>query len=767
MGWGMTKGFSATTIKSWFQYRCERKVRYELSSKSELAGIPIIKDEREQSWAILGERFEDDVVARLGSSVLRPARDEPVLPESLSAAFLAGRRGEPYAAKLNLLPTRLPAFLRDTGLSLNRNITDLIRREPSETKPGFAQLTVIDVKATRRATPFHKTQVAFYAKVLDEVLQEMGLTDVHVSDRGEIWRIADKEAAQSGRHNPEIFALAPYRRLVDDFCANILPGIAAKTLTREIDETFFHVYFKCEQCSFLDHCRNAISPERPAATRDVSAVAGLSHEAKRLLNRNAVSSVAHLAQAEGLSRSAGLGWSLSWRANVLVTRAKALATGAILRTEEEHTYLMPPRVDSVLLLSVDHDPVDDRIAGLGYCRVENGVPVRDPKIRIPQSGSLDHERDVLIDVLGELIADLTQIDAHNRAVADGSLDAEAIHAHIFLYEPSEAINIQAAIGRHLDSEAIRSGLLNLVRLFPPEDVVPEPEFRGMHHLPATALRSVFEQLYALPVSVAYDLRQVSQAIAGSEPYAYRPEPAFERPFSSLLSIEVIRTLRENPGKAQSIDTIRSDVRARLTAMSGLIGWLFARNREATAAGNALLRLAKRPFLFQTTFNPLDAVDLDLLLACEILENRAGLLEALVGLAQPFRRRRDAGRCFANLHFVRDFNGPRQSKRLLFRIPKESQQADLSSNDMGLILHDNSPDLRLNPALWPQISCRIVQPDFALGDEEVCIEVGRQVLRSQEYRALRDRIAEGGWFVDKAFFDVNSQRAAAFINYLGS
>jgi hypothetical protein len=55
----MGSGLSASTIKSWFQYRCERKVRYELSSDEELAAVPIIKDIREQAWAILGKDFED------------------------------------------------------------------------------------------------------------------------------------------------------------------------------------------------------------------------------------------------------------------------------------------------------------------------------------------------------------------------------------------------------------------------------------------------------------------------------------------------------------------------------------------------------------------------------------------------------------------------------------------------------------------------------------------------------------------------------------
>src|SRR3546814_7006337 len=88
----------------------------------------------------------------------------------------------------------------------------------------------------------------------------------------------------------------------------------------------------------------------------------------------------------------------------------------------------------------------------------------------------------------------------NAALPQQGNGEEGTYAHIFFYEPAEATNLQRAIGRHLDDERIRSGLLHLVRLFPPEDVVPEPEFRGVHHLPATAIRSVIEQLCALPRS---------------------------------------------------------------------------------------------------------------------------------------------------------------------------------------------------------------------------------------------------------------------------
>lgn len=763
----MAKGFSATTVKSWFQYRCERKVRYELSSDEELASVPIVKDIREQAWAILGKKFEDGIVETLGSAVLKPRRDEKILSETLSAAFLKGLRPERYAAQVNLFPKNTPKLLKDTGLFLNRNITDLLRMDPSISQPGSSELTIIDIKATRRATAFHKTQVAFYVRVLEEIIREMKIPGLTVSDHGEIWRIAEHSTAESSDYEAERFALTPYLRLVDDFCANVLPDIATKKLGDCIDETFFHLYFKCEQCSYLEHCRRSISPDKDPSTRDVSAVAGLTHEAKRTLHKHRIFKVGQLATAEGLSRTQGLSWSLSKRAPLLVTRAKSLAGNKVLRTEDEHTYLMPGKIDCALIISVDHDPVDERIAALGYTRIENGKPVRSPSIVIPNTGSLADEREALIAVLGELIADLTQIDDHNLAVEDGRSQAEPLYAHIFLYEPAEATNLQAAIGRHLDSDAIRNGLLHLVRLFPPEDVVPEPEFRGVHHLPATALRSVIEQLYALPVAVSYDLRQVSQAILGTEGNAYAPGPNFERPFSSLLSIELIRGLRENARNAPSRDAIVKDVASRLAATQGLIAWLVEEDRRATENGAPLLRLAKRPFRFQASFDPLNAIDLDVLLACELLENRAGLLEALVHLAKPYQRRRDAGRSFSRLRRDRDFKGGSWgSRRFIFHIPSESRDAELSSGDMDLILHNDEPDLRLNPAMWQDISCRIVDLDPPLPSHQVCVEIRKQALDSQTFQALLDRTADDGWFIDKAFFDVNSQRAASFISYLG-
>jgi hypothetical protein len=768
----MRRGISASTIKSWFQYRCERKVRYELSSDAELAAVPVAKDVREQAWAVLGQEFEARVVRRLHgeSGVLSPAPGDDALSERLTGAFLRGKTTEPYAAQVNLKPVGLPSFLEGTKLFLKRNLADLIRRQPGERTGAPDRFTVIDVKATRRATAFHKTQVAFYVRVFEELLKEMGQArpvNAEIEAFGEIWRIPDRGTADGDEWQVERFSLAPYLRLVDEFCRDILPGIAARRVGAGTDETFFHIYFKCEQCNYLAHCSKAIAADLAANRRDVSAVPGLTHEAKRSLARLGLRCIADLSAASGLVRSPGIGWSLSRRAPQLLARAQALSAGTVARTEEEQTFLMPPRCDTVLILSIDHDPVDDRVAAIGYRRVEQGR-ARSERIEVPRTGSSADEADALVRVLGLLIADLTQIDATNADAEQRGDQAELqTYAHIFFYEPAEAVNLQRAIGRHLDDPRIRSGLLHLVRLFPPEDVVPEPEFRGFHHLPATAVRSVVEQLWALPVTVAYDLRQVSQALAArgcSSPYA--PQPPFARPFSSLLGIEVIRQLREGHSNAAPVPAIVADVAARLDALSSVIQWIFDQNRSAAATGAPLLRLAKRPFRFQSSFDPLNVADLDALLACEIFENRAGLLEALVNLAQPAPRRRDAGRCMAGLTLRKHWPQGRDHV-LIFDVPTPSRDSELGPGDINLILTDDNPDLRLDPRQWPAVSCRILahKEEFGNRSDLVRVSVRRDAFVGQLFQRLMQRTGSGGWHIDRAFNDVTTGRAVAFLSNL--
>ncbi|MEJ1162032.1 hypothetical protein [Prosthecomicrobium sp. N25] len=758
----MAGGFSASTVKSWFQYCCERKTRYDIMEAAEQSAIPLLSDQREQLWAKLGNAYERRVVDALGAQVLRPFAGKDILTQEQSRGYLSGAKSEYFAWQMNLRPQSAPSLLAGTTLKVRQTKPDLIRVDRSGIRPIF---TVIDIKATRNATAFHKTQVAFYVRLLEFALKEQGV-DAFVDLYGEVWRIPDKGTAEGANYQVDRFLLAPYLRMVDKFCREQIGQIASVQVLpgRGGDKTFFHIYFKCEQCNYLPHCVRSIAADVSADRRDVSAVAGISHEAKRALLANGIRTVAELAAAQGIGQRDGVGWTLQRRADQLRLRAQALIEARPLRSREEHSLLMPPRVDVAIFLVVDHDPVDDLLTsiGLSICKLETEAPV----IEIVERPDRGSEADAMCRIFTLLLGELGTIDALNRAALETGGDT--LTAHIFFYEPAEAQNLQRAIGRHLDDPRIRAGLLHMVRIFPPEDVVPEPEFRGAHYLPATAVRNVVEQLYALPVTVSYDLRQVSGALAdaGAIAMPYRPEPAFERHFSSLLSIEVIRGLREGRADSPDAEAVRRDVAARLGALAAVVDWLFDADVTERASGaSGLLRLNKKPFVFHSSFDPLEVVDLDVLRAMEVLESRAGLLEALIGLAQPSTQRRDAGRCIAGMKMVANKrHGARQ--RMTFVVPPESQTSDIAPGDMGLILTDDDPDMRLDPSLWQNCTINLWRRQPGRPERFLSLDMSAAAFDSPTFQRMFNRSADRpAWHVDRSFIDINGPRAAAFIGAL--
>jgi predicted RecB family nuclease len=760
----MASGLSGSTIKSWFQYRCERKTRYEIMDPASLAAIPVSKDQREQPWARLGVDYEMRVVARLAreTAVLRPGTNEEGLLERHSVAFIGGQGPAQYAAQVNLRPKKQPSFVGG-DIGMRRSFADLIRRDFKPEGPDFR---VIDIKATRAASAFHKTQVAFYALLLQEKLAELGFAG-RIDPIGEIWRIPDNGDAEGEDWQVEEFALAPYLRLVEDFCRTTLPAIASKKVAPGHDETFFHVYFKCEQCAYLPHCIEAVSPNRAPEVRDVSAVAGLSHEAKRTLLGSGIATVKALAEfGAGVGRIDGAGWSLSRRADQLVSRARALRDNQVQPGPEPHTFLMPARIDAAVYLLADHDPVDNSLVTLGY-RYVGPDGVRET-IEVLASSNRQAEADALVRVFSRLILDLEAIDAHNAAIDDPA-DPASRYAHIFLYEPTEGMALQEAVKRHLDDVRVRTGLLHMVRLFPPDEVVPEPEFRGMQHLPATALRSVVEQVLSLPVTVSYDLRQVSQALhhAGLIQHAYRPTEAFERPFSSLLALDVSRHLRDGRGVGPDVDAIRVDVSARLAATQAIADSLRAEHHRRLSAGpGPMLRLNKQPFRLQATFNPLAAGDLDILRAFELLENRAGMLETLIRLAQPTRVRRDAGRAIGAMRLL-NVSERGSYAYLRFAIPRESEEADIAAGTLGLILSNGEPGFVLEPRLWPRLGCNLLEPRAGDESNQICLRVLRGVFNGATFQEVKRSAGQAGWWLDQSFVDFNSSKADAFLTFLGA
>src|SRR5690606_16273608 len=104
-----------------------------------------------------------------------------------------------------------------------------------------------------------------------------------------------------------------------------------------------------------------------------------------------------------------------------------------------------------------------------------------------------------------------------------------------------------------------------------------------------------------------------------------------------------------------------------------------------------------------SFDPLDAGDLDLLRAFELLENRAGLLDTLIRLAQPKAVRRDVGRAMGPMRLADISDGPRFVK-LRFVARGDALDVDIAPGTFGVILSDGEPDLVLDPRLWRSMAC---------------------------------------------------------------
>lgn len=756
---------TATAIKEWFQYRCERKTVYQTMSSGSRSSVPIAEVDLTSAWANLGNNFEDEVVNHLKvqfpASVLVPGPNHKSLSEQQAKRFLEGNTPEVFACQLGLsgsddIHKRL--CLPD-GISISKTRPDIIRRTTLD--DGSFLFHIIDVKATQQAAAFHKVQVAFYAVLLQATFEQMGLSQTHHIDvEGSVWCLPGSKSGEF--KTEERFVLKPYAELVIDFMRREMASMARKEVSPHEDNTFFHVYFKCEQCKFLPHCSESLAPERQSEFADLSSIPGMSHQAKRSLHDLGIFTVGDLLADRHKVLDKATSWVLRSRGPTLIARAASLTGGEVSRMPERFSWQMPPRTDVGIYLLADSDPINGDIFSLA-CSIARAGTEPEHTIRIALDPS--DELQCIKDVLDVVTAELARVDAANRSGDDAIV-------HIFVYEPSEAKDLSEALGRHLNDEGVGRGLLDLVRMFPPDEILPEPNYKGIHHLPACSLRGVVQSLYALPAAVSLDLRSATLAIAesGGSLEPYQPHsPEFVRPFSSRLSLNLIQRARHNPTtEAKLLVSIERDITDRLAAMHRLRVWVEEDNAADQTTSGGFLRLNKGPFLFQSSFDPLGATQLDVLLAQELLENRVGQMSALVELSRPVAERVSRFACYADLQFtgsVSEYYNYGKKKGMRFDVPRESMSAELDNGTLGLVLTDNDPDILLNPQAWRHHAINLATNHDFERPNQIKAEMRLDDFNSPSFRKMWKKNRNGKWFIDKTFADFNTVRIEAFLKFL--
>ena len=207
--------------------------------------------------------------------------------------------------------------------------------------------------------------------------------------------------------------------------------------------------------------------------------------------------------------------------------------------------------------------------------------------------------------------------------------------------------------------------------------------------------------------------------------------------------------------------IRDDVSRRLRATGGVARWLLAENAQAQ---QPFLRLNKQPFRFQNAFHPLEADDLDVLQAQELLESRAGLLSSLVELALPAEQRRDRLRCFADLKLLK-WGKESWKYWMLFQVPEESRQAELSPGELNLILTDDDPNIRLNYQRWNEFAIEVPTPRDNHSGATLFVVLMPNVFNGPAFQELLHK--NDAWYIDKTYRDFNSPRVLDFLRFLAA
>lgn len=235
--------------------------------------------------------------------------------------------------------------------------------------------------------------------------------------------------------------------------------------------------------------------------------------------------------------------------------------------------------------------------------------------------------------------------------------------HIYAYDGLDLAALKGALERHLgqrdtdDERALQREIVKLVRLFPPDSVLPDADtFRSV---PGTVAADAMRRLVALPAPYLYDLKTVSalyrphNADGEESGTRYLPRYGFGWAHSNQVAFERIHDVWKGRGfeagertytAAEVLDQIRATVRGKLGATDSVVRRLKQDHKatrateiaalqaagvppgEAKREARGVLLLRKQPFRLYTGFDPTDFDDLEALQTFALLEAALGELQ---------------------------------------------------------------------------------------------------------------------------------------------
>lgn len=580
-----------STLALTFKFDCDRFLRFRLASKAEKAAIGLKEDTYYRPGIDLikdaGRRWEadkyQDLIDAAGTANVeyRLGVEDPDIGrrkfEKVENIFDILRNPHLPTAIVEgefLVPTSITPALQEAydkfGLDRVKARPDIIWLRPALTGAPLIggpkdsleyEIHIIDVKMTAEPSLRHFTEVTYYALALAAALREEGLSDRYaVSAEGFIWpgshdtnafRNLYRELASRGSAEPVTDALSktliavPYE-VYQVHVKQFFEVRMLRVLAQSPQEAAWHVSPKCQLCEYLDHCM-----QEAEATDHLSRIPWLTYGQADLMRKNNIVTTAQLRQAIQQRTSdwqAIQATSQQLRADsgALLARAGSLHTNEPELVSDRLCALMPQWADLNIFVSVHFDMGSGITFAMGAMRVyyQPGRAKGDPPQREERTFIVDRvdklnpdtERARLIEFVDLVSIWLQEVSDYNETVSK----QERLSAHIFFWDALELKQLGRMLRRHMDDPAVLEKIELLMRLFPPENVLPDPDlFRSQ---PGTVVKEVIRMLVGLPLAHDYTLLEAASAFfpfikEDGEAFKYNVPFGFKTPMTDQIPFE--------------------------------------------------------------------------------------------------------------------------------------------------------------------------------------------------------------------------------------
>lgn len=580
------------TLALTFKFDCDRFLRFRLATDAERNALGVESDTYKRPGIELikaagrrweANKYQDLIDVSPADTVAHVLKDEfdPLVGRQLfgkvTDLLTALRQPTPppffVEAEFEVPSNITPALQRaydNYGLETVRVRPDILWVRPSSTGAPLIgnpdpvpeyEIHVVDVKMAAEPSLRHFTEVTYYALALAAALVEQGLSDRYaVSAEGFIW---------PGSHDANAFRNLVYnlrtRGDVDPVNSALLNTLVPvpyevyqvhvkqffeerllKILAQHPNEASWHVGPKCQLCDYVRYCR-----QEAEICDHLSRLPWLNQGQAELLREHGIATTQALREA--ISNNTA-NWvtaeasshQLRADAPTLAVRAEALHSGQPVVINGRRCALMPAWSDQNIFITVHFDPGSGITFALGAARVyfPPGRNQGDPPETEEQVFVVDRvdamnpetERARLVEFVTLVSRWLEEVSDTNRNFAA----ADRASSHIFFWDMLEVRQLRRMFERHMNHPDVVDLIEILIRLFPPDHVLPDPDlFRSQ---PGTVVKDVVRLLLGLPIPHDYALFETANILfpvmnEDGDPYEFRLPFGFRTPMSDQIPFE--------------------------------------------------------------------------------------------------------------------------------------------------------------------------------------------------------------------------------------